>query len=148
MTTFLTFQLQNEVFATNIKNVLEVILDSKISEVPNTPAHIEGVINYRGEIIPIMNFRKKLCFPDNTETDNQIIIFDISKNNTIVKFGAIVDEVQNVIETDKINEKPEFGSKYNSEYIDGIIKQKDKYIMLLNIKKLFADTDTQIISEI
>ena len=148
MATFLTFKLHNEVFAANTKKVLEVLLDYKFSEVPYAPEYIKGVINYRGDIIPVVNFRQKFMFPKKENTENHIIVFDISDEKRSIKFGAVVDKVQNVFETDNIKEKPEFGSKYNPEYLEGIIKQNDDFIMLLNIKKIFTDTEIQIISEL
>ena len=145
--TYITFKLQNEIFAAKVGIVLEVLLDYTISEVPDAPEYIEGVINYRGEIIPIVDFRKKLMFPDN-EKNNQIVIFDISEQDKNILFGAKVDKVNQVFETDEIQNRPEFGSRYNPEYIEGMIKQNDDFIMILDIKKIFNDTEIQIIKQL
>ena len=146
--TYLTFQLHNEVFAAKVEQILEVLSEYEISEVPDAPIYIEGVINYRGDIIPAVNFRKKFMFPEKSKTSKQIIVFDISEQGKNIKFGAIVDKVKNVYETTELKERPEFGSKYNPEYIEGMITQNNDFIMLLNIKKIFTDTEIHILTEV
>ncbi len=147
---YLTFKLHNELFAVNVNKVLEVLQEFKIVEVPDAPEYIKGMINFRGDIIPIINFRKKFQFPDNESKQNKVIVLEITIDENIVKFGAIVDKVNDVFEINEqdVKEKPEFGSKYNPEYMAGMINKNDNYFMVLNIEKVFTDKEINIINKL
>ncbi len=145
--TYLTFKLQDEIFAAKVEQVLEVLSEYQISAIPDAPEYIKGVINYRGEIIPAVSFREKFQFQEQSNDGEQIIVFDISDEIKTIKFGAIVDRVKNVFETNKLKERPEFGSKYNPEYLEAMIEHENDFIMLLNIKKIFNDAEIKILSE-
>jgi len=147
---YLTFKLHNEHFAVNVNKVLEVLQEFKIVEVPDAPEYIKGMINFRGNIIPIINFRQKFQFPKNESEQNKVIILEIIIDDNPIKFGAIVDKVNDVFEINEqdIKEKPEFGSKYNPEYMEGMINKDDNYFMLLNIEKVFTDKEIDIINKL
>ena len=147
---YLTFKLHNELFAVNVKKVLEVLQEFKIIEVPDAPEYIKGMINFRGNIIPIINFRQKFQFPENETDKNKVIVLEIIIDDNSVKFGAIVDKVNDVFEVEQENmkEKPEFGSKYNPEYMTGMINKNEEFFMILNIEKIFTDKEINIINKL
>ncbi len=146
---YLAFKLYNEFFAVNIQKVLEVLLEYRLVEVPDSPVYIAGMINFRGDIIPVINFKKKFNFPEEEKSKNVIIVMDIVIDNTFIKFGAIVDGVKDVFDItgEHIKEIPEFGSKYNPEYLTGMIHKNDDYFMLLDIEKVFSDKEIDVLSE-
>ena len=145
---YLTFKLHNELFAVNVEKVLEVLLEYRLVEVPDAPTYIAGMINFRGDIIPVINFRKKFNFPESSNK-NIIIVMDIVIDEASIKFGAIVDGVKDVFDVNKeeIKTIPEFGSKYNPEYLTGMIHKNDEFFMLLDIEKIFSDKEIEIIKK-
>ena len=145
---YLAFKLYNEYFAVNVNKVLEVLLEYRLVEVPEAPPYIAGMVNFRGDIIPIINFNKKFNLPEANNNKNVIIVMDIIIESDLIKFGAIVDKVKDVFDItgENIKSIPEFGSKYNPEYITGMIHKGDDYFMLLDIEKVFSDKEIDIIT--
>jgi purine-binding chemotaxis protein CheW len=148
--TYLTFKLYKELFAINVLNVLEVLQEYNVVELPDAPKYITGMINFRNDIIPLINFREKFMFPENKPDKNKIIVISITIDDNSIKFGAIVDRVNDVFEIDKdeIKDTPEFGSKYNPEYLNGMIFKNNKHFMLLNLEKVFTNEEIELVSKL
>jgi purine-binding chemotaxis protein CheW len=146
----LTFKLYKELFAINVLNVLEVLQEYNVVELPDAPKYITGMINFRNDIIPLINFREKFMFPENKPDKNKIIVISITIDDNSIKFGAIVDRVNDVFEIDKdeIKDTPEFGSKYNPEYLNGMIFKNNKHFMLLNLEKVFTNEEIELVSKL
>jgi len=144
---YLSFKLGNETFAIAVQKVLEVLEIQKITKVPKTPEHIKGVINFRGEILPVIDTRTKFNLPvieDTTRT--VIIVIDVKLNNKSMVLGAIADSVQDVIEIPEstILAVPELGNNYNHNFLIGMFKIKNKFIMILDIDKLFSGEELNL----
>ena len=146
---YLAFRLHKELFAVSIDKVLEVLLDFKIVSVPDAPIYIAGMLNFRGDIIPVINFKRKFNFPEETDKKKIVIVIEIFIKENSIKFGAIVDGVKDVfdITEDEVKKIPEFGSKYNPEYLTGMIVKDNLYFMLLDIEKVFTDKEITVINE-
>ncbi|MCP4177050.1 MAG: purine-binding chemotaxis protein CheW [bacterium] len=146
---YLLFNLHKEIFSINIKTVLEVLLDYKVIDVPDAPRYITGMINFRGDIIPVINFREKFNLEETEVRRNVIVVMEFIGSDKNIKYAAVVDDVVNVIEIedDKIKPTPEFGSKYNPEYLTGMIQENDNYYLILDIKKVFSDEEIEIINK-
>ena len=147
--TFLTFNLGQEQFAVNVANVLEVLEQQHITRVPKTPDHIMGIINFRGDILPVVNTRRKF----NLDTIDRgeryyIIIFEVMKNEHRLPVAAIADSVRDVIEinTPDIKPLPEMGLNYNTNFIAGSVRRNDSFILLLNIDKVFSSADMEMVA--
>jgi purine-binding chemotaxis protein CheW len=142
---YLVFQLAQEEFAIGVLSVREIIRTQDITRVPHTPPHMKGVINLRGKVIPVMDLRTKLGFPE-TEYDQRtcIIIVDIqSEVNTSLYMGLIVDgvaEVLNLAQAD-IQDVPDFGSSSPSPYLLGVAKSKGRIRILLDINKVLTGNE-------
>ncbi len=96
---YLSFQLDDEIFAINVKKVLEVLQMQKITKVPKTPDYIKGVINFRGEILPVIDTRQKFSLNKVEDyTKFVIIMLNFVRDHKEQKFGAIVDSVMDVFE--------------------------------------------------
>jgi purine-binding chemotaxis protein CheW len=147
---YLSFELNGEIFALTVNNVLEVLENQKLTKIPNAPFYIKGVINFRGEILPVVDTRTKFNMPEK-EMDKKsvIIVFDIELTAKKLFIGGIVDAVKDVIEIseEEIKPVPDMGSKYNSDFIVGMIKKDEKFIMLLKIEKVFSTEEIVNITE-
>lgn len=141
---YLTFKLGNETFAAPVSKVYNILEMSSITYVPKSPPHLKGVTNLRGSVLPVVDTRIKFGMPEIEYHKNTcIIVLSVNIGNEIVDVGALVDLVQEVVEIEPVNilDPPSIGSKYKSEYIKGIFKTKNQFIMLLDIDKIFATDD-------
>jgi purine-binding chemotaxis protein CheW len=141
---YLSFSLANETFALNVKKVLEVLQMQKITKVPQTPDYVRGILNFRGEILPVIDTRLKFNMPaieDNSRTI--IIVLDLVVKSKELKIGAIADAVSDVIEINdtEIKNLPEISSRYNTDFIYGMIRIKEEFIIVLDIDKVFSEEE-------
>lgn len=146
--TLLTFLLGDEYFAVNVSYVLEVLEKQHITKVPQTPDHILGITNFRGEILPVINMRHKFNLPSLDFNAKSItIIYDISSDDKNFIVAATADSVKDVIEIspDEIKAVPELGISYESKFISGAIRRNDNFILILNANKIFLTSDSETI---
>ena len=145
--TYLTFQLGKEYFAVNVVKVLEVLEKQHITKVPQAPDHILGIINFRGDILPVVDTRKKFNLPSlSLEEKNFIIVFDFSIDSKNIIIAATADAVKDVIEIkpDEIKPVPEMGISYNTKFIAGAVRRDENFILLLDIEKVFSLSDKEV----
>lgn len=148
--TYLTFVLGNDLFAVNVKSVLEVLEQQQITPVPKAPAHILGIINFRGEILPVVNTRLKFSMAEtNSLLKNYVIVYDIELPNTQLCVAATADGVKDVIEIEptEIKPVPEMGIGYDARFIAGAIMRNNKFILLIQPEKLFTIADTEVAAQ-
>lgn len=148
---YLSFTLEEETFAVNVHKVLEVLEKQHITKVPNAPHYIKGVINFRGEVIPVIESRDKFNMSPRLDNDKLVIIvLDVKKKDHNLMVAAIADEVQDVLEIGKneISPVPEMGSNYNTDFILGMVKSKsaDGFMMILDIDKIFSEEEIRLLS--
>lgn len=147
---YLTFKLGDEVFGANVAKVLNILEMAKITKVPKSPPYMKGVINLRGAVLPLIDTRIKFDMPETEYTANTcILVLDIDLNGEPVHVGALVDSVQEVIEIDdaQILPPPSIGSKYRSEFIEGMAKINDEFIMLLNMDLIFSTSELSLLKD-
>ena len=140
--TYLSFLINNEYFAVNVSKVLEVLQKQKITRVPNVTDEIKGVTNFRGEIIPVFETRVRFGLPERMEAEKYVIIvLEVTINNIKSVIGTIADKVMNVIsiEDKEIMPVPKMNKKFNEEFISGIYKHNDDFILLLEVDKMFSE---------
>ena len=133
-----TFTLANEEYAVDILNVQEINRTTEITKVPNAPEYVEGVVNLRGRVIPVINLRKKFGLPEkNADGTTRIIIMDIQG----VTNGLIVDSVSEVlrIPSDIVEPSPPVTSNTSRMFIKGIAKLEKRLIILIDIDKLMGE---------
>lgn len=140
--TYLTFILGTEYFAVSVDNVLEVLERQQITPVPEAPLHLMGIINFRGEILSVINmhFRFDLPLPDENELERLLIVIETKDNNNNYTIAATADKVKDVIviNPELIKPLPEVGIKYNTQYIKGTCKVGEHFIMIIKTEKVFA----------
>ena len=144
---YLTFKLDNELFAINVSKVLEILEVKPITKVPKSPPFMRGVINLRGNILPVIDTRNKLCMPQEDFTiDTCIIVLNINAAHESLLVGAVVDSVQKVIDipAEAIQPSLSMGAIYREDFINGIGKVDEDFIMILNIDKVFSAEELSV----
>jgi purine-binding chemotaxis protein CheW len=147
---YLSFKIGEELFAANVLKVVEILEVSKITKVPKSPDYMRGVVNLRGSVLPVIDTRLKFGMPAAIDTvDTCIMVLTIQMENESFILGALVDAVQEVFEItdDQIKSAPTIGSKYKSEFIDGMIRLNEEFIMLLNVDKVFSSDEIITVKE-
>jgi purine-binding chemotaxis protein CheW len=146
---FLTFKIGDELFGANVSKVLSILELTKITRIPRTPDFIRGVINLRGAVLPIIDIRLKFGLTQTEFTSNTcILVLDIEMDAIIVKIGALVDSVQEVLEIEEgdILPPPNIGAKYKSDFIEGMFKLENSFVMLLNMDLIFSEDEITVMS--
>ena len=150
MTQYLSFNLDDEVFALDISKVREVLEYTTVTKVPQTPAFMQGVINLRGSVVPVIDMRLKFGMSVTEKTINTcVIIVDINLDGETTVLGAMADSVQEVfeLETDEIEPAPKIGTRLKTEFIKGMGKRDDSFIIILDIDKVFSSEELAIVQE-
>ncbi len=139
---FLTFTLGDELYGVDILRVQEIKGYTAVTKIPNTPAHIKGVLNLRGTIVPIVELRTKFGMPTIDYTMFTVIVVVVVKEKIM---GLVVDSVSDVLNIDNrdIQPAPQFGAKVDVSFMDGIGKSGDKLVALLNMDRLLNDGEVQ-----
>jgi len=140
-TQYLTFKLANEVFALDIGKVREVLDFTAVTRIPGTPDFMRGVINLRGSVVPVVDMRLKFGMPAIDQGVNTcIIIVEITVDGETTVLGAMADAVQEVLDLDpdRIEPAPRIGTRLNINFIRGMGKRDDQFIIILDIDKIFS----------
>ncbi len=148
--TYLSFIVCDELFAVNVANVLEVLQKQRITHVPNAPGYIKGIINFRGEVVPVFESRNKFNLPPRPgESSYVVIVFDFSEGTEVFRIGTVVDRVKDVITIDdnEIKPVPPMSKDFNTDFLLGIFKQRNDFILLLNVEKVFTNDEIIAIKE-
>ena len=143
-TQFLTFTLANETFAVDISQVKEVLEYTSLTRVPRTPAFMCGVINLRGSVVPVMDMRLKFGMAEGEKTVNTcIIILEVTQETSRTTIGAMVDSVKEVMEfnPDQIEPPPKVGTHMRTEFIMGMGKQGNHFVIILDSNKIFSSEE-------
>lgn len=137
---FLTFNLGEELYGVDILQVQEIKGYTAVTRIPNMPAHIKGVLNLRGTIVPIIELRTKFGMPTIDYTMFTVIIVVVVRDKVM---GLVVDAVSDVLNIDKkdMQPPPQFGAKVDVKFLSGIGKSGDKLVALLDMNCLLSDSD-------
>jgi purine-binding chemotaxis protein CheW len=143
---YLTFALGREEYGLEILKVREIIGCVEITAVPQTPAYIKGMINLRGQVIPIIDLRAKFGMATAEITEQTcIIVVEIMQNDRRFNTGIVVDHVQEVLDIngENIEESPQFGSSVNTDFILGMGKVGESVKILLDISKVLSNSEIE-----
>ncbi|MCF7948970.1 MAG: chemotaxis protein CheW [Spirochaetia bacterium] len=141
---YLTFSLSDELYALEVSKVKEVLEYQPITRVPKTPDFMRGVINVRGGIVPVVDLRLKFDLPAQEQTvDTCIIVLEISIENETITVGTIADNVHEVVEIqpEDIEPTPKIGTRLDTDFIEGIGKNNDRFLVILNIDKILTSEE-------
>ena len=149
-TQYLTFRLADELFALDIGKVREVLDFTTITKVPQTPGYMRGVINLRGRVVPVVDLRLKFGMALAEQTVNTcVIIVEADLDGEKVVMGAMADSVQEVLdlEPDHIEPPPRIGTKLNLDFIRGMGKHQEQFLIILDIDKVFTIEELELVQE-
>lgn len=140
----LIFKINNQYYAIDIKEVERILGYEVPINLPDSPKFIEGIINYEGNVLPVMSIAKKFNIPENNNRKNTKIIVIKEHQN---KIGVIVDVVLEVkdIYLKDIEKIPEIVSEVSKRYIEGLIKLENKIIILLKLSKILTDEEKKAV---
>ncbi len=147
---YLTFKLDDEVFAVDVANVREILDLTPITKIPGTPDFMRGIINVRGNVVPVVDMRLKFSMSMSEATVNTcIVVLEVIIEDDVVVLGALVDSVQEVfeLEPDQIEMAPKIGTKWRTELIKGIGKRNNEMIIIIDIAKAFSFDELSVIQE-
>lgn len=135
---YINLRIGTENFAISVFKVLEIIQPEQITQVPNSSDYVLGVLNFRGDIVPVIDMHKRFNIDEAENKNNMVVIVDVKNKDKKVLMGLLVDEVSDVIEFEykSIKSVPDLGIKYNPEYIEGFIDQQEKFIMVLDTDRV------------
>lgn len=146
-TQYLTFRLQEEVYAVDVANIREILDFTTVTKVPRTPDFMRGVINLRGSVVPVVDLKLKFGLPETEKTVNTcIIVMELSIGGETVVIGSLADAVQEVLEMEpeQIVPAPRIGTGMKTEFIRGMGKHNDKFIIILDIDRIFSFDDISV----
>jgi purine-binding chemotaxis protein CheW len=145
---FLTFKLSDEIFAVDIAKVREVLDFTMVTKVPRTPEFMRGVINLRGSVVPVVDLRLKFGMSKTENSVNTcIIIVEVAVDQETTILGCLADSVQEVmdLEPDQIEPAPKIGTRLRTDFIKGMGKRKENFVIILEIDKVFTGEElTQV----
>ena len=143
--TFLTFTLAEELYAVTVARVQEVLSQRPLTVIPRTRDYMKGVINIRGNVIPVVDLRTKFGLPETeTTVDTSIIVMDIHTDESAATVGCLTDSVEEVldIEEDSVKPAPKIGTSVDTRFIRGLGKKDERFVIILNIDYVFqAEAD-------
>jgi purine-binding chemotaxis protein CheW len=137
---YLTFTLEGEQYAISVLKVREVLEYTRITKIPKTADYMKGVINLRGNGVPVIDLRRKFGMAEAENTKGtSIIVMEVESETGRIILGALADAVQEVVELEpsQIESAPRFGTRLAVDFILGMGKKDDKFIIILDIDKIF-----------
>jgi purine-binding chemotaxis protein CheW len=143
-TQYLTFKLDEDVFALDVAKVREILEYTNVTKVPRTLDFMRGVINLRGVVVPVMDLRLKFGMTATEQTVNTcIIVTEVGLGGEMIQIGALADSVQEVseMEPEQIEAAPHIGTKLDTGFIKGMGKRDSNFVMILDIDKVFTGDD-------
>ena len=147
---FMTFRLAREEYGLEILKVRELIGLMEITRIPRAPAHVRGVINLRGKVIPVVDLRLKFGMaPTDATSQTVIIVVQLSAENGGLTMGILVDEVLEVraITEGDIEPPPNLQGEVASNFVRGVGKADKRVIFLLDIDRVLSQTETREIAD-
>lgn len=144
---YLTFRLERESFAIDVAQVREVLDLTAITSVPRTPDFMLGVINLRGNVVPVIDLRLRFGLASaETTRESCIIVMEIRLEDETVVIGALADAVEEVLDMQAgdIEAAPRLGARVNVDFIKGVGKREEQFIMILDIDRIFAAEDAEL----
>ncbi len=148
---YLAFRLGNEMFAIHVNQAREILDLLPITKVPQLPAFMRGVINVRGSAVPVVDLRLKFGLPAAEDTpDTRIVIIEIKADDETTILGAVVDAVHEVLEfkPEQIEDAPHIGKRWRTEFIIGIGKHHDEFVIIIDIEAVFSTDELLLVQEI
>ncbi|MBI5886830.1 MAG: chemotaxis protein CheW [Deltaproteobacteria bacterium] len=142
-----TFRLGNEEFSLDILRVQEIIRHMDLTRVPRTPDFVEGVINLRGRVIPVLDLRKRFGLPAGERThETRIIVVDVDDKTVGFKVDAVSEVLR--IPADTVEPPPQLVTSIESDYIKGVGKLDGRLLILLDVSKILSRSEKDALGNV
>ncbi len=143
---FVTFRLGDTRFGVDVLKTKEIVEYDSVTPVPEAPDFVDGVINMRGSVVPIIDLQQRFFGVKNENKDKDacsIIIVEPELDGELTKIGLIVDGVQDVLEIkeDRLEPPPKYGSRLKSEYLLNVASLDNGFVLILDIDKIMSQID-------
>ncbi len=147
---YITFKLGDELFAIDVAQVREVLEVSQITKVPTAPGYMRGVVNVRGQATPVVDLRRRFGLPGAEDTANtRIIVMELDLDGEATVLGGLADSVHEVIELEpgSIDPPPRIAMHWRTEFIKGMGKRGDDFIIVLDVNAVFSSEQLVLLSD-
>jgi len=148
---YLTFMLGGEVFAIGILHIKEIIEYGQLTTVPMMPGFIRGVINLRGAVVPVVDLSSRFGGKRSEVTKRScVVILELPVEDETQVIGVVVDAVNEVLEIapGEIEPPPAFGTRIRTDFIAGMGKVRDRFVIILNVDKVLSSEDMALIGQV
>ncbi|MCM2395672.1 chemotaxis protein CheW [Rhizobium sp. S95] len=146
---FVTFALGEEIFAVPVEVVREILDHEEVFKIPNGPDYLMGLRDVRGQGVPTIDLRLKLGLPKTVPTSNtRVLVLDIPFEDRSLTLGMVADRVFEVtpFRRDQIENAPEIGVAWNSDYIAGVVRRAEGFVVIIDLTRLLSSNDTALLS--
>jgi len=148
---YLTFKLDDDKFAVDVQKTREIVDLRDVTKVPQSPEFMLGVINLRGSVVPVIDLRLKFGIQKAESTQaTSIVVMDVLVDEETIIVGCVVDSVEEVMELDnsQIEPAPRIGARLNTDFIKGMGKQGDQFLIILDIDRVFSSNELLLVQDV
>jgi purine-binding chemotaxis protein CheW len=148
---YLSFKLDEELFAINVASIREIIDRTETTRIPRMPGYMCGVTNLRGSVVPVVDMRMKFGLGHIDRTiDTCIVVLEIQIEGESTIVGALVDSVKEVFElsSDMVEPPPKIGAKLNTEFMIGMGRLDDEFLILLDVDRVFSVDELEAVQSV
>ncbi|MBF4255201.1 purine-binding chemotaxis protein CheW [Vibrio anguillarum] len=148
---YLTFQLNGEMYAFAILHVKEILEYGKVTQVPMMPDYIQGIINLRGEVVPVVNLARRFYLkPQEVNKKTCVVIIEVTNEEQRQDLGVMVDSVSEVIEISSkfMRPAPNFGTKIRAEFICGMAQFDEEFVIILAEDKVLSVEELAMMEQV
>lgn len=141
---YVTLGVDREVFAIPVGSVQEILDMREVSRLPHAPAYLLGIIDVRGRSVPVIDLRAKLGLPTvPTTPSTRILVLEVPIDGRALVLGLVTDRVFEVtsLDSEQIEPPPEIGGRWRSEYIVGVGRRREAFVIVFDVVRLFAADD-------
>ena len=146
---YVTLGIDREVFAIPVEQVEEILDLRPVARLPHAPAYLLGMIDVRGRSVPVIDLRAKLGFtPAEATSSTRILVLEVAVGGRTLVFGLVADRVFEVTGMDggRLEPPPEIGVRWRSDYISGVGRRGDAFVIVFDLSRLFADDEVPLLS--
>jgi len=144
---YITFQLDDEIYALDVAHAREIVEVPRLTRLPNTPNWIRGVMNLRGSVVPVIDLKHKFDMGATEITLRScVLVVEFEFDEAIFVIGVLVDCVLAVFDLppEQVEAPPKFGARYSRKYLKGIGRRDDRVFMILEANEVFADIEVEL----
>lgn len=147
-TQYVTLGIDRDVFAVPVAMVQEILDRRDVARLPHAPAYLLGIIDVRGHSVPVVDLRVKLGLPPAPATSStRILVLEVTVAGRALVLGLLADRVFEVtaLDGERLEPPPEIGVRWRSDYITGVGRRRDGFVVVFDVSRLFADDELPLL---